>query len=115
MGGQNGGTASGRRGQAITQLWNGNPGTAPECVNSQRLFDNQRIIKSTPPGTPTYYTSTGLFAPEWTYFGNLPDPKPGETAVGPASRPLVHAADDALWVGARTRYSGPSCTRSGPV
>lgn len=104
------------QGERITpsQLWNGNPGKVPECVDSQKLFDNQRIIKSAPPGTPAYYTSTGLFAPEWTYFGNLPDPKPGDVAVGPASRPLVHAADDALWVGARAKYEGPDCTRSGP-
>jgi hypothetical protein len=108
------------RGERLTstQLWNGNPGTAPECVNSQKLFDNQRIIRSgptAPPGTPTYYTSTGLFAPEWTYFGNLPDPPSGDVAVGPASRSLVHAADDALWVGTKARYSGPSCARSGPA
>ena len=55
-----------------------------------------------------------MFAPEWTYFGNLPDPHPGDVAVGPASRTLVHAADDALWVGANTRYFGPACTRPGP-
>jgi hypothetical protein len=104
------------QGQRVTptQLWNGNPGTSQECVDSQQLFRNQRTIQSSPPGSPAYYTSTGLFAPEWTYFGNLPDPQPGDVAVGPASRTLVHAADDALWVGARARYEGPACTRSGP-
>jgi endo-beta-N-acetylglucosaminidase D len=94
-----------------SQIWNGNPG---QCLNSQRLFDNQRTIVPSPPATqPRYYTSTGLFAPEWTYFGNLPDPPPGQVAVGPVSRTAVHAADDALWVGADVRYSGRSCTRSG--
>jgi mannosyl-glycoprotein endo-beta-N-acetylglucosaminidase len=94
-----------------SQIWNGNPG---QCLNSQRLFNNQRtIVPSSPATQPRYYTSTGLFAPEWTYFGNLPDPAPGQVAVGPVSRTAVHAADDALWVGADVRYSGRSCTRSG--
>lgn len=94
-----------------SQIWNGNPG---ECLNSQRLFNNQRtIVPSSPATQPRYYTSTGLFAPEWTYFGNLPDPPAGQVAVGPASRTAVHAADDALWVGADVRYSGRSCARSG--
>jgi hypothetical protein len=100
-----------------TQIWNGNPGSPghPEqCLNSQDLFNDQRSIVPSPPATqPRYYTSTGLFAPEWTYFGNLPDPTAGQVAVGPVSRTLVHAADDAQWVGADVRYSGQSCARSG--
>jgi hypothetical protein len=97
------------------QIWNGNsnPPTTPTCLNTQNLFDNQRLIVNPAPALPRYFTSAALFAPEWTYFGNLPDPLPGQVAVGPASRTLAHAADDALWVGHDVRYSGPQCTRSG--
>jgi hypothetical protein len=101
------------------QIWNGNstPGRASACLNTQHLFDNQRVIVNpTPapgPGKTAYFTSTGLYAPEWTFFGNLPDPDQGQVAVGPASRTLAHAADDALWVGHDVRYSGEQCARSG--
>jgi hypothetical protein len=98
-----------------SQIWNGNPGTPEQCLNSQGLFNNQRSIVPSPPATqPRYYTSTGLFAPEWTYFGNLPTPViADQVPVGPVSRTFVHAADNALWVGADVRYSGRSCARSG--
>lgn len=108
-----------RAGEVTTaqQIWNGNsnPGTTPACLNTQDLFDNQRLIVKPAPasGGSGYFTSAALFATGWTYFGNLPDPKPGQVAVGPASRSLVHAADDAMWVGHDVRYSGPQCTRSG--
>jgi hypothetical protein len=96
-----------------SQIWNGN-GNPGQCLNSRDLFNDQRSIVSSSPATqPRYYTSTGLFAPEWTYFGNLPDPETGQVPVGPVSRAFVHAADDALWVGADVRYSGRSCARSG--
>jgi hypothetical protein len=108
-----------RAGQVTTtqQIWNGNStaGTTPACLNTQHLFDNQRLIVNPAPGPGQgdYFISAGLFAPEWTYFGNLPDPGPGQVAVGPTSRALVHAADDALWVGHEATYSGAQCTRSG--
>lgn len=97
-----------------SQIWNGNPGP-PECLNTASLFVNQRaIVPAAPgPGVPPYYTSTGLFAPEWTYFGKLPDPAPGQVPAGPASRTLAHAADDALWVGKGVTYTGQACVRSG--
>lgn len=93
------------------QIWNGNHtlGTEPQCLNTAELFANQRAIVP-PPGAgpaPVAYTSVALFAPIWPFVGNLPD------RDAPASRALVHAADDALWVGAGVRYSGPSCRRSG--
>jgi len=94
-----------------TQIWNGN-GNPGQCLDTLGLFGNQRTIVG-PASGPRYYTSTGLFAPEWTYFGNLPDPPAGQVPVGPVSRTFVHAADDALWVGANVRYTGRSCARLG--
>lgn len=96
-----------------SQIWNGNstPDTTPSCLDTAQLFENQRAVvpSSRDPGTPPYYTSLSLFAPGWTFFGNLPD----TDREGPASQALVQAADDALWVGFGVRYSGPSCRRSG--
>ena len=93
-----------------SQIWNGNGG---ECLNTAALFDNQRTILG-PPGGPQYYTSEGLYAPEWTYFGNLPDKSAGGGPPGgPTNRAHVHAADDALWVGVNVKYSGQSCARTG--
>jgi hypothetical protein len=93
-----------------SQIWNGNGDK--ECLRTAALFDNQRtIVRPGPPGG--YYTSAALFAPEWTYFGNLPNPKPGQEAVGPADRALAHAADDALWVGVNVKYAGQNCARIG--
>lgn len=94
-----------------SQIWNGNrtQGMTPQCLDTAALFANQRAIVPSHrgPGTPPYYTSSALFAPIWPFVGNLPD------KAAPASRALVHAADDALWVGSGARYSGPSCRRSG--
>jgi hypothetical protein len=93
------------------QIWNGNhtPGKAPQCLNTRKLFTNQRAIVPSPGASdaPAFYTSVALFAPIWPFVGNLPD------SAAPAGRALVHAADDALWVGADVRYSGPTCRRSG--
>ena len=94
-----------------SQIWNGNlaPGTAPKCLDTAKLFANQRAIvpSGQEPGAPPYFTSAALFAPIWPFVGNLPD------KAAPASRALVHAADTSLWVGSDARYSGPSCRRSG--
>jgi hypothetical protein len=92
-----------------SQIWNGNGGSSAMCLDTAALFRNQRatVPLSRGPGTPAVYTASSLFAPVWTYFGNLSD------AVNPSSRASAQAADDALWVGAGVRYSGPSCTRSG--
>ena len=95
-----------------TLVWNGN---GNECLDTTALFDNQRtVVGPGPPNGPKYYTSVALYAPEWTYFGNLLDhPAGGGPPGGPKSRALVHAADDALWVGANVKYSGQNCTRTG--
>ena len=92
-----------------SQIWNGNGGPSAKCLDTAALFRNQRatVPLSRGRGTPAVYTSNALFAPVWTYFGNLSD------AVSPVSRAKAQAADNALWVGANARYSGPSCVRSG--
>jgi mannosyl-glycoprotein endo-beta-N-acetylglucosaminidase len=94
-----------------SQIWNGNrtSGTTPQCLDTAALFANQRaIVPPRPqPGAPRFYTSASLFAPIWPFVGNLPD------KAAPASRDLVHAADDALWVGSGVQYSGSPCRRSG--
>jgi hypothetical protein len=94
-----------------SQIWNGNdtPGAVSKCLDTAKLFANQRAIlpAGDEPGAPLYYTSAALFAPIWPFVGNLPD------KAAPASRALVHAADNALWVGSDARYSGASCQRSG--
>lgn len=91
-----------------SQIWNGNGGSSAKCLDTAALFRNQRatIPQSPEPGTPAVYTASGLFAPVWTYFGNLTD-------GSPVSRTNAQAADEALWVGADVGYSGPSCVRSG--
>jgi mannosyl-glycoprotein endo-beta-N-acetylglucosaminidase len=93
------------------QIWNGNQtsGKAAQCLDTRKLFTNQRAIVPLPGASnaPAFYTSVALFAPIWPFVGNLPD------GAAPATRALVHAADDALWVGADVRYSGPACRRSG--
>ena len=54
-----------------TLVWNGN---GNECLDTTALFDNQRtVVGPGPPNGPKYYTSVALYAPEWTYFGNLLD------------------------------------------
>lgn len=92
-----------------SQIWNGNGGSSAKCLDTAALFRNQRTSapQSRGPGTPAAYTSNALFAPVWTYFGNL------SSAVNPVSRANAQAADDALWVGADVRYSGQTCARSG--
>jgi hypothetical protein len=82
----------------LSQVWNGNHtnGMTPMCLSTAKLFANQRAILPTPdePASAGVYTASALFAPIWPFVGNLPDKAP------PANRSRVHAADDALWVGA---------------
>jgi hypothetical protein len=79
-----------------SQIWNGNAGSSAKCLDTAALFRNQRTSwpQSPTQGTPTFYTSNGLFAPVWSGL---------QSGVGPVSRASVQAADDALWVGADVR------------
>ena len=93
-----------------SQIWNGNGDD--ECLDTTALFDNQRTIVRPGPSGGCYPRRPST-RPNGRFFGNLSDPKPGDQAVGPKSRALVHAADDALWVGAGVAYSGQNCARTG--